>query len=173
MMNSLTMYKASEPAFLQMLDALDSILTKAEAHATTRKIAPETLLQARLFPDMFSFTRQVQLACDFAMRTMARLSGMEPPSVPDTEKTFEELHARIARAVSYVKVADARAIDNAANKDITFPAGGSDKTLNGVDYLTRFALPHFYFHVTMAYAILRENGVDLGKRDYMGAVPGF
>ena len=173
MMNTLTMYKATEPVFLQILTALDAVLSKAEAHAAQRKIAPETLLQARLFPDMFHFTRQVQLACDFAMRTMARLSGMEPPSVPDTEKTFEELHARIARAISYVKVADARAIDNSANKDIVFPSGGQQRTLNGVDYLTRFALPHFYFHVTMAYAILRENGVDLGKRDYMGVVPGM
>ncbi len=106
MMNTLTMYKATEPVFLQMLTALDAILTKAEAHASARKIAPETLLQARLFPDMFHLTRQVQLACDFAMRTMARLSGMEPPSVPDTEKTFEELHAA-GRAVVPLRCVDA------------------------------------------------------------------
>lgn len=171
-MTSVSLHHCSAPVFLQILGALDGILVKAEAHAAARKIAPETLLFARLFPDMFHMTRQVQIACDFAMKTMARLSGIEPPSVPDTEKSFDELRARVARAIAYVSAADARAVDNASHKDITFPIGANSLTMNGVDYFTRFALPNFYFHATTAYAILRENGVELGKRDFMGQFAG-
>ena len=163
-----TLSSAALPAFEQILRALDSILDKAEAHATARKIAPEVLLQARLYPAMFHFTRQVQITCDFAMRTVARLSGKEPVKLEDTEKTFADLHARIRTARDAVAAADAGVIDAAADREITFPVGPRSATMKGAAYLSLFALPNFYFHATTAYAILRENGVELGKRDFLG-----
>lgn len=164
----LTMSSASLPVFEQILGALDAILDKAEAHATARKIAPEVLLQARLYPDMFHFTRQVQITCDFAMRTVARLSGVEPVKMEDHEKTFAEVKKRIRAARDHVASADRAAIDASADRDITFPMGPDKVTMKGSAYLSHFALPNFYFHATTAYAILRENGVELGKRDFMG-----
>lgn len=164
----ITLSSASLPAFQQILGALDAILDKVEAHATARKIAPEVLLQARLYPDMFHFTRQVQITCDFAMRTVARLSGLEPLKLEDHEKTVAELKKRIKTARDHVAGADTKAIDAAADRDITFPMGPQSVTMKGAAYLTHFALPNFYFHATTAYAILRENGVELGKRDFMG-----
>ena len=168
----LTMHNASIPVFLQSLGALELILAKAEAHAAARKIAPDAILFARLFPDMFHLTRQIQIACDFAMKTTARLAGQEPPKVEDGEKSFDEVKARIARAIAYLKAADVAAIDASADRDITFPIGPNQMTMTGADYLSRFALPNFYFHATTAYAILRENGVELGKRDFLGQFTG-
>ncbi len=168
----ISMHNASVPVFTQVLGALEAVLDKAEAHATTRKIAPETILHARLYPDMFHLTRQVQIACDFAMKTTARLAGVEPPKVEDTEKTFAEIKARVNRARDYVKAADAKAIDASADRDISFPTAGTTLTMTGVKYLNHFAMPNFYFHTTMAYAILRENGLELGKRDFLGAFTG-
>ncbi|ABE61939.1 conserved hypothetical protein [Nitrobacter hamburgensis X14] len=165
----MSFYDSAAPAFLQTLGALSDILSKAEAHAVARKIAPETLLTARLYPDMLPLTRQIQIACDFAVKTCARLSGSEVPSTPDTEKTFDELQQRLAKATDYVKDAAPAKFEGAENRDVTFPAG-PDKTmtLKGQQYLSHFALPNFYFHATTAYDILRHNGLEIGKRDFMG-----
>jgi hypothetical protein len=165
----MSFYDSAAPAFLQTLGALSDILRKAEGYATARKIAPETLLTARLYPDMLPLTRQIQIACDFAVKTCARLSGSDVPSTPDTEKTFEELQQRLATATNYVKDTASAKFEGAENRDVTFPAG-PDKTmtLKGQQYLSHFALPNFYFHATTAYDILRHNGVEIGKRDFMG-----
>jgi hypothetical protein len=165
----MSFYDSAPPAFLQTLGALSDTLRKAEAHATARKIAPDTLLAARLYPDMLPLTRQIQIACDFAVKTCARLTGSEVPSTPDTEKTFDELQQRIVKATDYVKNAAPGKFEGAESRDVTFPAG-PDKTmtLKGQQYLSHFALPNFYFHATTAYDILRHNGVELGKRDFLG-----
>ncbi len=164
----LSMYQASIPVFAQRLDALADVLEKAAAHATAKKIAPEALLSARLFPDMFTFTRQVQVAGDFAKATVARLAGVEIPKYEDTEKSFEDLKARLVRTRDYVRAFRPDQIDGAENRDITFPVAGEKMTLKGADYLFGFAMPNFYFHAVTAYDILRHNGVELGKRDFMG-----
>jgi uncharacterized protein len=165
----MSFYDSAAPAFLQTLGALSDILRKAEGYATARKIAPETLLTARLYPDMLPLTRQIQIACDFAVKTCARLSGSDVPSTPDTEKTFDELQQRLATAMNYVKNAASAKFDGAENRDVTFPAGPDKKmTLKGQQYLSHFALPNFYFHAATAYGILRHNGVEIGKLDFMG-----
>ena len=156
------------PAFLTTLGALSKILDKAAAHCEAKKIDPAALLTMRLAPDMFTFTRQVQLTCDFAKNTMGRLTG-EPPKFPDEEKSFADLKARIAKTIDYVKGFTPAQIDAAADKDVTFPIGPQQTmTLKGADYLVGFALPNFYFHATTAYDILRHCGVELGKRDFLG-----
>lgn len=165
----MSFHDSASPAFLQTLGALSDILRKAEAHASARKIAPETLLTARLYPDMLPLTRQIQIACDFAVKTCARLSGSEVPSTPDTEKTFDELQQRIAKATDYVRKLAPDKFDGAEDRDVTFSVGRDQTmTLKGQQYLSHFALPNFYFHATTAYDILRHNGVELGKRDFMG-----
>ena len=167
---SLSMYAASIPAFVNMLGALSKILDKAVAHCDAKKIDPSTLLTMRLYPDMLTFTRQVQLACDFAKNTVGRLTG-EPPKFPDEEKSFDELKARIAKTIDCVNGFKAADIDAGADKDVTFPIGPQQTmTLKGAAYLTGFALPNFYFHATTAYDILRHAGVELGKRDFLGRV---
>ncbi|MBN9146607.1 MULTISPECIES: DUF1993 family protein [unclassified Nitrobacter] len=165
----MSFYDSAAPAFLQTLGALSEILKKAEAHASARKIAPEALLTARLYPDMLPLTRQIQIACDFAVKTSARLSGSEVPSTPDTEKTFDDLQQRVAKAMDYVNGIAPAKFEGADGRDVTFPAG-PDKTmtLKGQQYLSQFALPNFYFHATTAYDILRHNGIEIGKRDFMG-----
>lgn len=166
---TISMYQASAPAFQHTLTALSAILDKAAAHAAARKIDPQALLLARLAPDMFTLTKQVQVACDFAKNTMARLAGQEPPKFPDEEKSFDDLKARIAKVIDFVKGFKPAQIDGTEEKDITFPAGpGATMTLKGQAYLVSFALPNFYFHATAAYAILRHNGIELGKRDFLG-----
>ncbi len=166
---TISMYQASAPAFQHTLTALSAILDKAAAHAAARKIDPQALLLARLAPDMFTCAKQVQVACDFAKNTMARLAGQEPPKFPDEEKSFDDLKARIAKVADFVKGFKPAQIDGTEEKDITFPAGpGATMTLKGQAYLVNFALPNFYFHATAAYAILRHNGVELGKRDFLG-----
>jgi len=166
---TLSMYQASAPAFENMLGALSKLLDKAQAHATARKIEPSALLLARLAPDMFTFTKQVQIACDFAKNTMSRLAGQEPPKFADEEKSFDELKTRIAKVRDFVKAFKPAQIDGSEDKDITFPVGPEAKmTLKGHDYLVSFALPNFYFHVTAAYALLRHNGVQIGKLDFLG-----
>jgi hypothetical protein len=167
---SLSMYAASIPAFLNTLGALAKILDKAAAHCEAKKIDPNTLLTMRLYPDMLAFTRQVQLTCDFAKNTVGRLTG-EPPKFPDEEKSFDELKARIAKTVDYLKGFKVADIDATADKDVTFPIGPQQTmTLKGAPYLVGFALPNFYFHATTAYDILRHAGVELGKRDFLGRV---
>jgi uncharacterized protein len=165
---SFSLSAAALPAFLQTLKAMDGFLGKAAAHAEARKIAPEVFLTARLAPDMFALTRQVQIACDFAKNTIARLGDVEIPKFADTETSFAELAQRIASTAAFVNTASKDRIDASVDRDITFPVGGHPMTLKGGTYLMNFALPNFYFHSTAAYSILRHNGVELGKRDFMG-----
>jgi hypothetical protein len=168
----MSMYNASIPTFEIGLNALSAILDKVEAHAEGKKIDPTVLLTAQLFPDMFAFTRQVQSACDQAKNAGARLAGIDPPIYEDNEKTIAELKARIAKTVAFVKTLDAKKIDASADRDITFPLGPNNKGyMRGADYLNHFALPNFYFHLTTAYDILRHCGVEIGKRDFLGAIP--
>jgi hypothetical protein len=163
------MHRRSVAVFDRFLSALSTILDKAEAHCEARKIRPEVILTARLFPDMLPLTRQVQLACDFAARGTARLAGQEPKSFPDTETTFAELRQRIAAARGYMGGFQPADFAHAETREIHFKAGGRDLVLKGDEFLSFYALPQFFFHLTTAYDILRHNGVDLGKRDYMGA----
>jgi hypothetical protein len=163
------LYQASVPVHVRQLNALSAIIDKAAAYCAERKIDPSALLQARLYPDMFTFVKQVQVACSHAERGAARLSGIEPPARPDKEATFEDLKARIAAALSFVKSVDAAKMDGADTRKITFPAGQQQMTMTGSDYLSHFSLPNFYFHVAAAYNILRHNGVPIGKGDFMGS----
>ena len=165
----MSFHDATVPAFLQILGALDNILGKAEAHCKAKNIQPEALLSARLYPDMFPLTRQIQTACDFAAKSCARLTGSEVPTTPDTEKSFEELRQRIAKVIDYVKAFKPAQFDGADARDVTFPAGPNNQlTLKGQQFLSGFALPNFYFHATIAHGILRHNGVEIGKRDFLG-----
>lgn len=166
---AISMYQASVPAFLQVLTALSKIIDKAIAHAAAKKIDQANFLNARLAPDMFALARQFQVAADFAKNTTARLAGVEPPKFEDNEKSFEELKARIVKTIDFVKGFKPEQIDGSEERDITFPLGGKPTTFKGQPYLINFAYPNFYFHATAAYAILRHNGVDLGKRDFLNA----
>ncbi|HEY1979534.1 MAG TPA: DUF1993 domain-containing protein [Xanthobacteraceae bacterium] len=167
-----SMSQASLPVFEMNLNALSGILDKAEAFAAAKKIDDAVLLQSRLAPDMFNLTRQVQVATDGARRGAARLAGVEAPKVEDNETTIAQLKDRIAKAVAYIKTLDRKAIDASADREITFPLGPEKKGhMKGDDYLNHFVLPNFYFHCTAAYAILRHSGVDVGKRDFLGAIP--
>ncbi len=168
----MSMSSASIPVFEIALNALAALLDKAEAYAKAKSIDPAALLNTRLFPDMFAFTRQVQSACDQAKNGGARLAGIDPPRYEDTEKTIPELKARIAKTIAFVKTLDAKKIDASAEREITFPIGPNNKGhMKGADYLNHFVLPNFYFHVTTAYDILRHCGVEIGKRDFFGAIP--
>ncbi len=158
------------PPMDRTLGALSKILTKAEAHCAARNVKPEALLTFRLFPDMFPLTRQVQLACDFGARAAARLAGETPRSFPDTETSFAELLARIADVRAYMASFPVTAYAGAETREVTIKARGQDMTMTGLSFLTVYALPQFHFHATTAYNVLRHNGVDLGKMDYMGAV---
>lgn len=166
---SFAMYQASVPAFVTMLNNLNAILDKAEAFAEERKIAPEVLLNWRLAPDMFALTRQVQIACDMAKGAAARLSGREVPKYADDEKSFAELKARIAKTVKFIESVPAKEIDGSEDRDITLTVGGQERRFKGAPYLVHFVLPNLYFHATVAYAILRRCGLDIGKRDFLGA----
>ncbi len=157
------------PPLTRSLGALSNVLTKAEAHFDATKVDPSVLIGYRLFPDMLPFSRQVQLTCDFGARMAARLAETEPQSFPDVETTFPELRTRIATARSYIDGFDAAAYEGAEERTITLKMRGSEMTLSGQAYLTSYALPQFYFHMTTAYNILRHNGVPLGKGDFMGA----
>jgi uncharacterized protein len=165
-----SIYSASVPVFKQMLTALSGVLKKAEAHATEKNIEPNALLQARLFPDMFPLVRQVQIAADFSKGVSSRLAGVEVPSWPDTEVTFADLQALIAKALAHLGTLDAAQFEGSENKEIVLrPGTPKEKKLVGSAYLQNYGLPQFFFHVTTAYAILRHNGVEIGKRDYMGS----
>jgi hypothetical protein len=166
---SLTMYAASVPVFKQILTSLSAVLSKAEAHAHERKIEPAALLQARLYPDMFALTRQVQVAADFAKGAAARLAGVEVPRYDDTEQSFADLQQRIARTLAFIDGLPREAIEASAERDITTGNGANAKHFKGQAYLLHYALPHFYFHATTAYAILRHNGVEIGKKDFIGS----
>lgn len=165
------MSQASLPVFEIGLNALSAVLDKAAAHVAAKKIDPAVLLGWRLAPDMFALARQVQVACDQAKNGTARLAGVEPPKYDDNETTLDQLKARIAKTVTYLKTLDAKAIDASADREITFPLGQGKGHMNGADYLDHFVLPNFYFHLTAAYAIVRHCGIEVGKRDFLGAIP--
>jgi len=168
----LSMSQASLSVFEINLNALSGVLDKAEAYAVAKKIDPAVLLHSRLAPDMFDLVRQVQVATDHARRGAARLAGVEPAVFEDTETTIGQLKTRLAKTVANLKTLDRKQIDSSADREITFPLGPTNKgNMKGDDYLNHFVLPNFYFHVTAAYAILRHCGVDIGKRDFMGAIP--
>lgn len=167
-----SMSEASLPVFEIGLTALSAVLDKGAAHMTARKADPSVMLGWRLAPDMFALTRQVQIACDQAKNGAARLAGVEPPKFEDNETTLDEVKARIAKTVAFLNTLDKAAIDGSAEREIIFPLGGSNKGhMKGADYLNHFVLPNFYFHLTAAYAIVRNCGVDIGKRDFLGAIP--
>ncbi|WGS19558.1 MULTISPECIES: DUF1993 domain-containing protein [unclassified Bradyrhizobium] len=165
----MSFYDAVVPAYLQMLNSLTGVLTKAEAHCEARKIQPEVLLGSRLYPDMLPLAKQVQLVCDFASKGCARLTHSEVPSTPDTEKTFGELKQRLAKTVDYVKSFKPAQFEGCDAKEVTFPAGPDRSiTLTGQQFASAFSFPNFYFHAATAYGILRHNGVEIGKRDFLG-----
>ncbi|KMN37585.1 hypothetical protein VI26_02885 [Chromobacterium sp. LK1] len=167
---SVSMYQASVPVLIRGLNNLSALLDKAAADADARKIAPEVLLNARLAPDMFALTRQVQIASDSAKGCVARLAGVEVPSYADEEASFDELRQRIAKTVAYVQGFAAAQIDGSETREVVLKVRGEEIRFSGQSYLLGFVLPNFYFHITTAYAILRHNGVPLGKMDYLGGV---
>ena len=167
---TISMYKASVPVFVKGLTNLKAILEKAAAHAQAKKIDETVFAGARLYPDMLPLTGQIQIATDFARGTTARLAGTEMPKWEDNEKTLAELIARVERTLEYVKPFTAAQLDGTEGKEITRPIRGQPKTFTGLNYLLQFALPNFYFHSTTAYAILRHNGVEIGKPDFLGSL---
>ena len=167
---TLSMYQASVPVFIQGLTGLGGVIDKAAAHAAERKIDPAALLQARLYPDMFPFARQVQIATDFAKGAIARLAGVEFPTYEDTEASFEELKARVDKTIAFLRTLDAAQIDGSEERDISLVRRGETSIVKGQAYLLEQAMPNFYFHITTAYAIQRHNGVEVGKRLFLGAV---
>ena len=167
---SISIHQASVPVFVQGLKGLKGVLTKAAAHVEARKLDPEALLKARLYPDMFPLIRQVQIATDFAKGCAARLAGEEVPAWDDIETGFDDLIARIDRAIAYVEGLDASKFEGAEDRDITLTRRGETSGVKGLAYFQTQAQPNFFFHLTTAYAILRKNGVEVGKRDYLGSV---
>jgi hypothetical protein len=167
---TISMYQASVPVFIKMLTNLRLILEKAAADAQRRKIEEGVLLDARLYPDMFPLKRQVQLACDHGRGTGARLAGKEPPALEGNEQSFADLLARVDRSVEYLRSLKPAEIDGSEAREIVRPIRGEPKKFTGIGYLLQFALPNFFFHVTTAYAILRHNGVEIGKTDFIGAL---
>jgi len=164
----MSMYAASIPVFQHMLRNLSHILDKGEANAQARKFDPAVLTVARLAPDMLPLTRQILIACDAAKLGAARISGVEAPKFEDNEATFAELKARIQKTLDYLETVPAAKMDGTEDREITFPVGrDTTRTMKAQAYLTAWVLPNFFFHVTTAYAILRHNGVDLGKSDYL------
>lgn len=164
------LYNASIPVMQQMLRAMSDVLKKAEDHAAQKNIDPNALLQARLFPDMFPLVRQVQIAADFSKGIASRLAGAEVPSWPDTEVSFADLQALIAKALAHIGSFKPEQFDSSENREIVLrPGTPKEKKLTAGAYLLHYGLPQFFFHVTTTYAILRHNGVEVGKRDYMGA----
>ena len=163
-------YTASIPVFKQMLGGLGGVLAKAQAHAAAKNIDPNALLQARLFPDMFPLLRQVQVASDFAKSVSARLAGVDVPKLEDQEASFADLQARIATVLEFIGGLDPQRFDDAAAREIVTQAGTpKEKRFTGESYLFNYGLPHFFFHTTTAYSILRHNGVEVGKKDYIGS----
>ena len=169
----LSLYQSSVPVFERSLTAFLAILDKAEAHAKARKFDPANYLSIRLAPDMFPLTRQIQTFCDHAKNASYRLAGATPPVIEDKETTFAELRARVEATLGHLKTVDAKAIDAGADREVVVPIGPNTRVKSpGANYLMHFALPNFYFHLTTAYDILRSAGVEIGKRDFLGAVPG-
>ena len=165
---TISMYQASVPVFARGLANLGTVLAKGAAHAAAKKIGEPVFLTARLYPDMLPFSRQIQIATDFARGTVTRLSGSEPPKWEDNETTFAELIARVDRGIEAVKSFSAAQIDGSEARPITRPVRGQPHTFTGVNFLLQYSMPNFYFHMTTAYAILRSNGVEVGKVDFIG-----
>lgn len=168
---SFSMSQTALSTFEIGLTALSGVLDKAAAYAAAKKVEPAVMLGLRLAPDMFALSRQVQVACDQAKNGSARLAGVEPPKFEDTETNFDQLKERIAKTIAFLKTLDKKAIDAAADREITFPLGSNKGQMTGADYLNHFMLPNFYFHLTAAYAIVRSAGVEIGKRDFLGGIP--
>ncbi len=165
----ISMSSASVPIFVKMLGNLSHCLAKARAHAEAKKFDPNVLMGVRLAPDMLPFKSQVQIACDSAKFCVARLSGTEAPSFEDNEATLPELEARIAKTVAYLQSVPGAQLDGSEERPISVPRRGREPMqFTGEQYLKHYALPNFFFHVTTAYALLRHNGVDLGKADFLG-----
>ena len=162
------MYQASTPRFVNILRNLSAILEKAEAHCTAKKIDPSALTTYRFFPDMFPFTRQVQIACDSAKGAVARLAGVDIPKHEDTEQTFADLKVRIAKTIDFLESVPASKVDGSEDKEIVLQMRSGERRFKGMQYLLGHAYPNFYFHVTTAYNILRHNGVEVGKADFIG-----
>ena len=165
----ISMHAMSVDVFTHTLGNLSALLEKGEAYARQRKFEPAVLLNARLAPDMFPLTRQVQIACDIAKNSVARLAAQEPPRFADNETSFEELKARIARTVDYLKSIPPSAVADSEERDIKVTTGERTLEFKGLEFLQRWALPNVFFHATTAYAILRHNGVEIGKRDFLGS----
>lgn len=165
---SISMYQASAPRFVNILGNLSTILDKAQAHCDAKKIDVTILTSYRVFPDMLPMTKQVQIACDTAKGLMARLAGVEAPAYEDNEKTIAELKARIAKTIAYVQGFSATQIDGTEDKAIVVKRGDKETHYKGMQFLLGHAVPNIYFHVTTTYNILRHNGVEIGKRDYLG-----
>ena len=166
---TISMYSASVPVFKQMLGSMSQVLSKAEVHATAKKIDPTVLLQSRLYPDMFPLLRQVQIAADFAKGVSARLANVEVPAYEDTEQTFTDIQNRINTTLTFIESLTPEQFDGSEERDILLrPGTPKERKFDGQTYLLNFGLPQFFFHVTTTYAILRHNGVDIGKGDVMG-----
>jgi len=162
------MYQSSVPVFINKLENLSAILDKGAADAETRKIDPSVFVNARIAPTMFSLSRQVQIACDTAKAGAARLAGIEPPAFEDSETTFPQLKERIANTIKFLQSIDAAKIDGSEDRKITYTQRGKESNFIGQPYLLNYVLPNLYFHITTTYLILRNNGVEVGKRDFLG-----
>lgn len=165
---SLTMHSASVPAFARMLGNLERWLAKAESHAAAKKFDPAVLAGARLAPDMLPLAKQVQIAADTAKFGVARLAGIDAPKNEDNETTVEELRARVRQTIEFIESVGAARFEGSDARDVTIPRRDGPLVLSGETYLVHYALPNFYFHAGMTYALLRHNGVELGKADYLG-----
>lgn len=164
----LSMTQASVPLLVQGLTAISAVLDKAAAHCAAKKIDEAALLTSRLYPDMFPMSRQIQIATDQARNFVARIAGLEVPKYPDTEASFAELKARIAKTIDFIHSVDTAKIDGTEAKELVVPLGARERNFTGQSYLLTFILPNFYFHLTTAYGLLRHAGVELGKRDFLG-----
>ncbi|MEP7327944.1 MAG: DUF1993 domain-containing protein [Betaproteobacteria bacterium] len=167
---SLSMYQASVPVYARGLANLKTILTKGAAHAAAKKIDEAVFISARLYPDMLPLNRQIHIATDFARGTVARLTGVEPPKWEDNEASFAELIARVERTIAAVNGFTAAQVDGSETRQVTRQVRGEPKTFSGINYLLQYSMPNFYFHTTTAYAILRSNGVEVGKGDFIGVL---
>lgn len=165
---NISMYQASVPRLVNALNNLSHLLDKAQAHIEAKKIDPAALIEFRLYPDMLNMTRQIQIASDTAKGVIARLAGVEIPAYEDNEKSIGELKARIAKTVAYIQSFKPEQIDGTEDKDIVTKRGDKETHYKGMQFLLGHAIPNIYFHITIAYAILRHNGVEVGKRDYLG-----
>ena len=167
---TISMFQASAPVFVQGLKGVDIVLDKAAAFAAERKVDPAVLLQTRLYPDMFAFTRQVQIVTDNAKGCMSRLAGQAPPSYEDVESSFDELKARVAKTLAHVESFTADQIDGSEDRPIVLKFPGGERHFTGQAYLLGHVLPNFFFHYATAYDLMRHNGVELAKKHFLGQV---